>query len=97
MEPLQGISLVTQNTRPASSDSAKAGQSFGDIISNMVGEVNTRHQEADQAIQQVHAGGERNLHEAMIAMEKADVSLRYMAQVRNKALEAYQEIMRLQV
>ena len=48
-------------------------------------------------MQQVHAGGEANLHDAMIAMEKADISLRYLIQVRNKAIDAYQEIMRMQV
>jgi flagellar hook-basal body complex protein FliE len=49
------------------------------------------------AMQQLHGGGEKNLHEAMIAMEKADITLRFAVQVRNKAIEAYQEIMRIQV
>lgn len=97
MEPIQGISLLSQSTKPPASDTAKVGKTFGEIIGNMVEEVNANQHESDKAIQQIHAGGERNLHEAMIAMEKADLSLRYMTQVRNKALEAYQEIMRTQV
>ena len=46
---------------------------------------------------QLHTGDEKNLHGAMISMEKADISLRYMIQARNKAIDAYQEIMRMQV
>jgi flagellar hook-basal body complex protein FliE len=79
------------------SDSAQAASAFGDMLKTMVSATNQQQQIADQRVQQVHGGGEKNLHEAMIAIEKADISLRYMVQVRNKALEAYQEIMRMQV
>ena len=48
----------------------------------------TRFMQGDKSIE---------LHEVMISMEKADLSFRYMTQVRNKVLDAYQEIMRMQV
>jgi flagellar hook-basal body complex protein FliE len=83
--------------QPNPSPTAQVERSFGDMLSTLIGETNQRQQEADQAIQQLHAGGEQGLHEAMIAMEKSDISLRYMVQVRNKAIEAYQEVMRMQV
>lgn len=67
------------------------------MLTAMIGHTNALQQAADQAVEQVHAGDEKNLHAAMIAMEKADISLRYMVQVRNKAIDAYQEIMRMQV
>ncbi len=97
MEAIKGIALApTQTTRPAT-DVAQAESSFGNILQSLVASADTRQQDADQAMQQLHAGGEKNLHDAMLAMEKADISLRYLIQVRNKAIEAYQEIMRMQV
>jgi flagellar hook-basal body complex protein FliE len=52
---------------------------------------------ADQAVLQANTGEDVNLHHLMISMEKADISLRLMVQVRNKAIDAYQEIMRMQI
>jgi flagellar hook-basal body complex protein FliE len=52
---------------------------------------------ADQAVLKANTGESVNLHELMISMEKADISLRLMVQVRNKAIDAYQEIMRMQI
>lgn len=52
---------------------------------------------ADQAVLQANTGENVNLHHLMISMEKADISLRLMVQVRNKAIDAYQEIMRMQI
>jgi len=62
-----------------------------------MGEVNELQQKAEQAIQQLAGEGKGDLQETMIAIEKADVSFRLMMQIRNKVLEAYQEIMRMQV
>ena len=59
--------------------------------------MNDLQQKADQAIQQLVGEGKGDLQETMIALEKADVSFRLMMQIRNKVLEAYQEIMRMQV
>ena len=70
---------------------------FSDALFKAVAEVNNLHQNADKAILNVQGGGTDNLHEAMIALEKADVSFRTMMTVRNKLIEAYQEIMRMQV
>ena len=81
----------------AGSDTAQVEASFGEVLSSLVQNTNVSQQQADQAVEQLHAGGEQSLHDAMLSMEKADISLRYMVQVRNKALDAYQEVMRMQV
>jgi flagellar hook-basal body complex protein FliE len=52
---------------------------------------------ADQTVLKANTGESVNMHDLMIAMEKADISLRLMVQVRNKAIDAYQEIMRMQI
>jgi flagellar hook-basal body complex protein FliE len=97
MEAIQATAAALAPTQPAASPVSQAETSFGDILKTMVTQTNEQQQAADQAMQQVHSGGEKNLHDAMISMEKADVSLRYMIQVRNKAIDAYQEVMRMQM
>ncbi len=97
MQPIQGIQLTTVQPADKKSEANKAERNFGTMLSGLVEDVQQQQQAADQAIQQVHAGNAKNLHEAMIAMEQADISIRFMVQVRNKAMDAYQEIMRMQV
>ena len=98
MESIHNIaSIATPAQAKQTSTISQVETSFGDILKNMVAETNQQQQNADQAMQQLHSGGEKNLHGAMISMEKADISLRYMIQARNKAIDAYQEIMRMQV
>ncbi len=70
---------------------------FGTVLKGMIGDINSLQNQADQAIAKVQVGDTGSIHEAMIALEKADISFRTMMQVRNKILEAYQEIMRMQV
>ena len=97
MDAIQPVRLATVQPAVPSSEVAQARSAFGDLLRSMVTGADAQQQQADLAVQQLHAGGERNLHEAMLSMERADISLRYMIQVRNKAIEAYQEIMRMQV
>jgi len=87
---------ITEAIKPgAVANGAKAD--FGSYLKNAVGEVNDLQQMADKAIQSLVADGKGDLQETMVALEKADISFRFMMQVRNKVLEAYQEIIRMQV
>lgn len=72
-------------------------ESFGKFLGEMIDKVNSAQQSSDKAIQQLSTGETKSLHETMIAMEKANVSFQFLTQVRNKAVEAYQEIMRMPV
>jgi flagellar hook-basal body complex protein FliE len=73
------------------------GKDFHTYLKQALGEVNDLKQQADQAIRQLIGEGNGDLQETIVAMEKADVSFRLMMQIRNKILEAYQEIVRMQV
>jgi flagellar hook-basal body complex protein FliE len=73
------------------------GSSFADILKNSLEQVNEHQLQADQAISEMVAGRSKNIHETMLAVERADSSLKLMMQVRNKVLDAYREIMRMQV
>ncbi|MEI6565930.1 MAG: flagellar hook-basal body complex protein FliE, partial [Verrucomicrobiota bacterium] len=59
--------------------------------------VNAKQSTASQTVQDLQAGNNVSLHQAMIAMEEASVSFQLMVEVRNRLLESYQELMRMQV
>ncbi len=76
---------------------AAGGANFSDILRDSVDKVNTMQTQADESIANLVAGRTKNISETMLAIERADSSLKLMMQVRNKILDAYKEIMRMQV
>jgi flagellar hook-basal body complex protein FliE len=70
--------------------------SFGTMLAQSLEEVNRLHIAADEAIENLAAGKQKNIHETMIAMEKADIAFQLLMQVRNKIIAAYETIMRMQ-
>jgi flagellar hook-basal body complex protein FliE len=72
-------------------------KTFGEILKTSINEVNRLQLETDGAIQDLVSGKEKNVHEVMVAMEKASLSLELLVQVRNKVLAAYDEIKRMQI
>lgn len=75
----------------------KQGESFFSTLQNAIGEVNKLHEEADHAVQELAAGKKKDIHNTMIALEKAEVSFQLMMQVRNKIISAYETIMRTNI
>lgn len=72
-------------------------QDFGMWLASAVGDVNQQLVRADHGLQQLAAGETQNLHQVMIALEEARIGVQLLAQVRNRLLEAYQEVLRMQV
>ena len=83
---LQSMSV---NTEPA--------QGFGKWFAEEITSVNDKLVSADKQIRQLATGETQNLHDVMIQLEEARLSFQLLMQVRNHALEAYQEILRTQV
>lgn len=77
--------------------STASGPSFDEILKTAFQNVSGLQKEANQAIQRLAVDGSVNVHQTMIAMEKANLSFRLMLQIRNKLVDAYQEVMRMQV
>ncbi len=73
------------------------GKSFADTLKEAVGNVNELQKASDVGMQNLATGRTDNVADVMIAAEKADIALRVMVQVRNKVIDAYQEIMKMQV
>jgi flagellar hook-basal body complex protein FliE len=74
-----------------------SGDTLAQTFENIFKSTEQNLQIADQTVLKANTGESVDLHEMMIAMEKADISLRLMVQVRNKAMDAYHEIMRMQI
>lgn len=72
-------------------------EGFGEIFKQALQEVNKAQQVSDKMTTGLATGQVENIHEVMIAAEKASLSLELTMQVRNKVVEAYQEVMRMQV
>ena len=68
---------------------------FQDTLKSLISRVDGQLKEADQKTEDFAVGKQHSLHEVMIATEKADLSFRFLLQIRNKLLDAYQEIMRM--
>jgi flagellar hook-basal body complex protein FliE len=96
IKAISGVGMA-QGLGLGKSQPASAIDGAGKFFSELVSKVNDMSVQSDQAIQKLATGENRNLHETMIAVEKASISFLFMSQVRNKALEAYQEVMRMQV
>ncbi|OFZ81812.1 MAG: flagellar hook-basal body complex protein FliE [Bdellovibrionales bacterium RIFOXYD1_FULL_44_7] len=78
-------------------DASESARTFSNILRDSVDKVNNYQQQADVAVKELVAGRTKNIHETMLTIERADSSLKLMMQVRNKILDAYREIMRMQV
>lgn len=70
---------------------------FGELLENFLKEVNSQQLAARNVERALSEGKVKNIEEALYVIEKADLSLRLVTELRNKALESYQEIMRMQV
>lgn len=93
---INGAGKVFLNSEPLADKIQKRDMSFAQKVKKAVEDVNVKQHQADQAIEQV-INGELGIHEGMIALGKADTSLRLLTQVRGKVMSAYQEIIRMQV
>ena len=72
-------------------------KSFRQLLSDSMAQVNDLQKNADQAIERLVTGRSKNLHETMLAVEKAEIAFKTMNQIRLKVIDAYKEVMRMQV
>jgi len=71
--------------------------SFQELLTSSIKKTNEIQKQADVMTTELVTGKEQNIHETMLAATQAELSFNLMVQIRNKALEAYQEIMRMPV
>ena len=83
------------STMPKGSSGVES-TSFADQLESKIGEVNELQNKADSAMEAASVKGASNIHETMIQIEEANMGMLLLAKVRNKALDAYHEMMRMQ-
>lgn len=82
---------------PGLNETEGTGKSFGEFLADSIGKVNSLQQESDVAMQRLASGDSKNIHETLIAVERADIAFKQMNQIRMKVIDAYKEIMKMQV
>ena len=73
------------------------GKDFGEILKSSLNEVNEMQKTSEKAMGDIATGQVKDLHQAAIAIDKAEMSMKLMLEVRNKAISAYKEILRTQM
>ncbi|MDX1547709.1 MAG: flagellar hook-basal body complex protein FliE [Rhodothermales bacterium] len=73
------------------------GDAFGAALTDAIDRVDGAQKSADAQVEAFVSGEQENLHEVVIAMNEAELYLQFMTEVRNRMLETYQELMRMQV
>ena len=92
------IELPSELAAPAGVGGVSGGNdTFASMLGNLVSDVNQKQAAAGQSVAALQSGQAMPLHQAVIAMEEANVSFQLMVEVRNRLLDGYQEIMRMQV
>lgn len=99
MAPITPVSMISvPQAAPVDASSSAGGTGgFQSILEGMIGGVEKSQAQAAQAAQNFLSGGDEELHSVALATQRADLQFDLFLQVRNKAVSAYQEIMRMQV
>jgi len=96
VSPIGSLKPAASVTVTESKDTKPVG-SFKDMVKDAAGQVNRLQNQADDLALKLATGDVEDVHQAMVAMQKAKLALELTIQVRNKVVEAYQEVMRMQV
>jgi flagellar hook-basal body complex protein FliE len=92
LQPAQSLARI-EPLKPATSGASD----FGQLVSNLLQDVNESQNQASDAIAQLASGKTDNVHQVMIALGKAEVSFNYMLEIRNRLLDAYKQLMQMQI
>jgi flagellar hook-basal body complex protein FliE len=91
-----GDDLALTSKPSASAASAGSAGSFQDVLKSLVDEVDTLQKSADASIKGLATGQTTDVHDVTVKMEEAGVAFELMMEIRNKLVDAYQQILRMQ-
>ncbi|MGE4271312.1 MAG: flagellar hook-basal body complex protein FliE [Desulfitobacterium sp.] len=97
LNSIQGINTQGNQEKLGDVGAGKVGADFGQFLNEALQKVDALQKEADVASFGLATGKIQDLHTAVIAMEKASLSLSLTVEMRNKVLDAYHEVMRMQI
>jgi flagellar hook-basal body complex protein FliE len=96
LDRLGGASPEIQLVQPGAKPGTVHAASFQETLASYLEEVNRQVLASDQDMADLASGKSQNIHNALIAMQKADLQVRLLVETRNKVMQAYDEIMRMQ-
>jgi flagellar hook-basal body complex protein FliE len=94
--PLQG-GAMPRKAGPAFQQQGNGGVSFKDVMNGFLNDVNGLQQKADESIKRLASGEITDVHQVVTASEEAKVAFNMMMEIRNKVMDAYQEVMRIRL
>jgi flagellar hook-basal body complex protein FliE len=94
--PIGPLGTTGSTTPVAATKASSSGAPFADALSKIVNQVEDTGSAANDAVSKM-LNGTGDVHEAMIALQRSEMTFQFAVQVRNKLVAAYQEIMRMQV
>lgn len=97
MSSIQSITSSTIHAPTLPRAEAAGGLDFKNMLLDSIKEVNSMQQEANRAVESLATGGDVNPAEVLTAVQKADMAFRMMMQVRNKLVQAYDEVKSIRV
>jgi flagellar hook-basal body complex protein FliE len=96
MDGIVGLRILPAEVEFTRNSTSNAAGDFSSVLKDAMEQVDTFQAQANQKVGELLGGGDVDVHSAMIAVEKADLSFQLMMQVRNKVVQAYQEVARMQ-
>lgn len=96
-QTFQRLGQLTQNGMSGIEGTAEPQETFKDLLIQSIDHVNNMQQDADVAVETLMTGGDINAAEVLTAVQKADMAFKMMQQIRNKLVEAYQEVKEIQI
>ncbi|WP_457592305.1 flagellar hook-basal body complex protein FliE [Hydrogenimonas sp.] len=96
---IQGVNRLSSNDLLKNDKGVDKSQesSFGEVLKESLEEVNDLQKKGEEAMSDIATGQVKDLHQAALAIGKAEMSMKLMLEVRNKAINAYKEILRTQI
>jgi len=94
---VEGIRGISGPPRSETKGAVKPEESFSNVLKKFVADVNNLQKKADVSIEKLAAGEVADVHQVMVAVEEANLALELMLEIRNRIVDAYQEIMRMPV
>jgi len=90
-------SIPAARALPTTAGPAKSNLPFSQVISKLVNEANQQQLQSEGVLQDFATGKTDNVHDLVLSVAKADLSFRLVLEIRNRLVESYQEIMRMQM
>lgn len=97
IQSIKSLSTADLLKSKSAAGATEGSTDFAQELKNALGDVNNMQIEGERAMSDIATGSVKDLHQAAIAIDKAEISMKLMLEVRNKALNAYKEITRTQM